>query len=72
LCANKLLLFIIVCCLFSSYFDCIDVCKYKPEWSEVTLEGQFASPPMHTGEVCHMSVLDPTELDITLFQQSNR
>ncbi|XP_066912144.1 calpain-15-like [Clytia hemisphaerica] len=55
-----------------NYFDSIDVCKYKPEWTEVTLEGQFASPLLHDGQICVMTVLDPTELDITLFQESNR
>lgn len=53
------------------YFDCVDVCKYQREWTEVMLEGTFASPTNH-GQVCHITVFAPTEIDITLFQESNR
>lgn len=35
------------------------------------LEGTFASPTNH-GQVCHITVFAPTEIDITLFQESNR
>jgi len=53
------------------YFDCVDVCKYQPDWAEVTLEGVFGSPGQ-PGQVCHLTVFAPTELNISLFQKSNR
>ena len=54
-----------------SYFDCVDVCKFLPEWMEVHLEGTLASPGKD-GKVCYVTVFEPTELNITLFQQSKR
>lgn len=48
------------------------MCKYQPEWTEVALSGTFASPLTNAGLVCHLTVFAPTELDITLFQESNR
>ena len=38
----------------------------------MTLEGTFLSPSNPRGQVCYLTVFDPTELDITLFQESNR
>ncbi|XP_047126988.1 calpain-15 isoform X1 [Hydra vulgaris] len=54
------------------YFDSVDVCKYRPDWTEVSIEGRFPSPNNNFGQACHVTVFNPTEIDITLFQESNR
>ncbi|KAJ8922525.1 hypothetical protein NQ315_007555 [Exocentrus adspersus] len=55
------------------YFDCIDICKARSGWNEVRLTGTL--PPLANQE--HLScilltVLEPTEVDFTLFQEGQR
>ncbi|XP_014665234.1 PREDICTED: calpain-15-like [Priapulus caudatus] len=57
---------------FMSYFDSIDICKVSRNWNEVRLQG--ALPP-HAGrphQVTQLTVLEPTEVELTLFQEGNR
>lgn len=51
------------------YFDCIDICKARNGWNEVRLAGIL--PPLSSQK--HLScilltILEPTEVDFTLFQ----
>lgn len=51
------------------YFDCIDICKARSNWNEIRLSGIL--PPLSSQQ--HLScilltVLEPTEVDFTLFQ----
>ena len=55
-----------------SYFDSVDVCKYLPEWTEVAVDGTFTSPGDKFNYAWHVTIFAPTELNITLFQESNR
>ncbi|XP_060530957.1 calpain-D-like [Cylas formicarius] len=55
------------------YFDCIDICKVRSGWNEVRLNGIL--PPVASQK--HLScilltVLEPTEVDFTLFQKGQR
>ncbi|PNF23952.1 hypothetical protein B7P43_G10048 [Cryptotermes secundus] len=55
------------------YFDTIDICKVRSHWNEVRLSGMF--PPLSSSN--HLScvlltVLEATEVELTLFQQENR
>jgi len=54
------------------YFDCVDVCKVRPNWSEVRLEGKFPNGNMDFGSVSILHVFSPTDVDLTLFQTSDR
>lgn len=51
------------------YFDCIDICKARNGWDEVRLSGTL--PPLasqkHLSSIL-LTVLEPTEVDFTLFQ----
>lgn len=53
------------------YFDCIDICKVRSGWNEVRLNGVL--PPLASQEYLScilLTVLEPTEVDFTLFQVS--
>ncbi|ERL93813.1 hypothetical protein D910_11099 [Dendroctonus ponderosae] len=55
------------------YFDCIDICKVRFGWNEIRLTGIL--PPLASQD--HLScilltVLEPTEVDFTLFQKGQR
>lgn len=55
------------------YFDKVDICKVRSGWSELRLSGRlppFASPN-HLSCVL-LTVLESTEVDLTLFQQAER
>ncbi|KAI1286999.1 Calpain-D [Halotydeus destructor] len=56
-----------------NYFDSIDVCKVRPDWTEIRLEGVL--PPF--GDKDHLAVIvltvaEPTEVEFSLFQESQR
>ena len=59
-------------CFIDRYFDCVDVCKVRPNWSEVRLEGEFPNGKMDFGSVNILHVFSPTDVDLTLFQTSDR
>jgi calpain-15 len=55
------------------YFDAIDICKVRSQWSEIRLTGIF--PPFESSN--HLScvlltVLETNEVELTLFQQGDR
>lgn len=55
------------------YFDCIDVCKVRQGWSEVRLPGLL--PPCASADhvlAVLVTVIEPTELDLSLFQEGSR
>ena len=53
------------------YFDVVDVCKVRPNWTEVRLGGKFTCGQNDVGAV-RMHVFSPTDVDLCLFQKSNR
>lgn len=55
------------------FFDCIDVCKVRLGWSEVRLPGLL--PPCAFSDhvlAVLVTVVEPTELDLSLFQEGSR
>ena len=55
------------------YFDCIDICKVRKGWSEVRLSGTlppFSSKQHQTATL--LTVLEPTEVEFSLFQEGQR
>ncbi|CAG0883681.1 unnamed protein product [Darwinula stevensoni] len=55
------------------YFDCIDICKVHNGWSEVRLQGLL--PPCTSSShssVIILTVLESTEMELTLFQEGQR
>ena len=55
------------------FFDCIDVCKVRSGWSEVRLPGLL--PPCAFSDhvlAVLVTVVEPTELDLSLFQEGSR
>eukprot|EP00112_Aurelia_sp_Birch-Aquarium-sp1_P002218 Seg1238.1 transcript_id=Seg1238.1/GoldUCD/mRNA.D3Y31 product=Calpain-D protein_id=Seg1238.1/GoldUCD/D3Y31 len=54
------------------YFDCVDVCKVRPDWTEMRISGKFPCGERDTGTVSILHVFSPTDVDISLFQKSNR
>lgn len=56
-----------------NYFDSIDVCKVRSDWTEIRLEGVL--PPF--GDKDHLAVIvltvcEPTEVEFSLFQENQR
>lgn len=54
------------------YFDCVDVCKIRDEWTEARVAGVL--PPFAAGpsEVVTLTVFSPTELDLCVCQKTTR
>ncbi|KAB0799224.1 hypothetical protein PPYR_07104 [Photinus pyralis] len=55
------------------YFDCIDICKARCGWNEIRLSGIL--PPLASQQHLScilLSILEPTEVDFTLFQEGQR
>jgi len=56
-----------------TYFDSIDVCKVRPDWTEIRIEGVL--PPFADKDSLAMIVItvcEPTEVEFSLFQETNR
>ncbi|XP_054755553.2 calpain-15-like [Lytechinus pictus] len=54
------------------YFDCIDICKVRPEWSENRLEGTFPPSSAMPMKVTILKVTEATEVDFTIYQTWRR
>ncbi|KAK5638894.1 hypothetical protein RI129_013189 [Pyrocoelia pectoralis] len=55
------------------YFDSVDICKVRNGWNEIRLDGILPPLASHQHLSCfRLSVLEPTEVDITLFQDTQR
>ncbi len=55
------------------YFDCIDICKVRRNWNEVRVGGVL--PPMSSKDhqsCTLLTVLEPTEVEFSLFQEGQR
>ena len=54
------------------YFDCVDVCKTRNDWTEARVASVL--PPFTGGpnEVVSMAVFSPTELDLCVYQKTSR
>ena len=55
------------------YFDCIDVCKVRRGWSEVRVTGVLPPLSSKSHQSCTLlTVLEPTEVEFSLFQEGQR
>eukprot|EP00794_Sanderia_malayensis_P007082 gene7082-7880_t len=54
------------------YFDVVDVCKVRPNWTEIRMNGKFPSGQNGLGSIYTMHIFSPTDVDLCLFQRSNR
>lgn len=55
------------------YFDCIDICKVHSHWSEVRVTGTLPSlADRRALTPTLITVLEPTEVEFTLFQEGHR
>lgn len=60
-------------CIPYRFFDCIDICKVRPDWNEVRLQGVL--PPQTDKDsqaVTLLTVLEGTEVEFGLFQEGQR
>lgn len=57
----------------TTYFDSIDVCKVRSDWTEIRVEGVLPSfADKDSLAMIVLTVCEPTELDLSLFQETNR
>ncbi|WAR13669.1 CAN15-like protein [Mya arenaria] len=54
------------------YFQCVDVCKVRPDWREVRIKGVFPQNASHSPKLVKVTVAETTELEIGLYQEGNR
>ncbi len=56
------------------YFDCIDICKvHRKSWNEVRVCGSLPPFSSKRHQTCTLlTVLEPTEVELTLFQEGQR
>lgn len=58
---------------FIKYFDCVDVCRVRPTWIEVRVEGVLPSfAATEKIPVRRIKVESTTEIEFTLFQEGQR
>ena len=62
----------VIALFFSRYFDCVDVCKIRDDWTEARVASVL--PPFAGGpnEVVSITVFSPTELDLCVYQKTSR
>jgi calpain-15 len=56
------------------YFDCIDICKVRPDWNEIRLQGVLPSNAYDTENLAIIvfTVVEATEVEFSLFQEGQR
>lgn len=55
------------------YFDCIDICKVRRGWSETRVSGILPNHSSKQHQSCTLlTVLEPTEVEFSLFQEGQR
>lgn len=53
---------------FLKYFECVDICKIRPDWYEIRDHGDFY-PNQHMSQAFHLNIHQPTQIDISLFRK---
>eukprot|EP00095_Tigriopus_kingsejongensis_P005938 maker-scaffold316_size209483-snap-gene-1.35 protein:Tk05938 transcript:maker-scaffold316_size209483-snap-gene-1.35-mRNA-1 annotation:"PREDICTED: calpain-D-like" len=55
------------------YFDCIDICKVRKDWTEIRVSGSLPPFSAKKFQSCYLlTVLEPTEVEFSLFQEGHR
>ena len=54
------------------YFSDIDVCRYRPNWFEERVQGELLSYIPSKMNVMAVEILETCEVDICLYQPTNR
>lgn len=55
------------------YFDCIDICKVRKDWNEIRVNGCLPPFSSKKHQSCFLlTVLEPTEVEFSLFQEGQR
>lgn len=54
------------------YFDCVDVCKVRPDWNETRVQGIFPSNAQEPLKIVKLTVFKTTEIELGLFQEGVR
>ena len=54
------------------YFDCIDICKYRPDWMEIRTSGELVANSLKDVSTTEIQVFETTEVEFGLFQQRAR
>ena len=55
-----------------SYFDSIDICKYRSDWMESRVQGSFPFNSIGEIRVANIEVFQPTQVEFGLFQEGTR
>ncbi|CAG5134330.1 unnamed protein product [Candidula unifasciata] len=54
------------------YFDCVDVCKVRPDWQETRIKGAFPRNGADQPKVISLTVFTTTQIELGLFQEGSR
>lgn len=54
------------------YFDCVDVCKIRDNWTEARVAAVLPPFALGPSEVVTLAVFSPTELDLCVYQKTSR
>lgn len=56
---------------FVKYFECVDICKIRPDWYEVRDSANFY-PEIGMIQAFYLTIHNLTELDITLYRKISK
>ncbi|BFZ15162.1 hypothetical protein BsWGS_18201 [Bradybaena similaris] len=54
------------------YFDCVDVCKIRPDWQETRVKAAFPRNGADQLKVISLTVFTTTQIELGLFQEGSR
>ncbi|XP_064637417.1 calpain-15-like isoform X2 [Lineus longissimus] len=55
-----------------NYFDSIDICKVRPGWQEVRLDGAFPTNGQGPVRAAALTIFENTQVDFSLYQSGDR